>query len=81
MLCNAHPRTHLPVVFETEVVFIFIVTFIGFSNGYLYIVAMINGPECVAPELRAKTGFILVLAMGFGVALGSITSNFILRLL
>ena len=81
MLCNAHPRSHLPVIFESEVMFVFLVTLIGLSNGYLYIVAMINGPEYVSDDLREKTGFVLVLFLGFGVALGSITSNFILRLL
>jgi equilibrative nucleoside transporter 1/2/3 len=81
MMCNAHPRSHLPVWFMNEFMFIFLVTLIGLSNGYLYIVAMINGPEYVSNDLRAKTGFVLVLFLGFGVALGSITSNFILRLL
>jgi len=81
MLCNAHPRSLLPVVFESEWMFVFLVTAIGLTNGYLYIMAMINGPEFVPNELRSQTGFILVLFLGFGVALGSITSNFILRLL
>lgn len=81
MLCNAHPRQHLPVVFASDAFFIFLVTIVGLTNGYLYINAMMNGPALVAPILRNKCGFVLVLFMGMGVALGSLTSNVILRLL
>lgn len=81
MLCNAHPRQYLPVVFRNEVVFVFLITIVGLSNGYLYINAMMNGPMFVAPSLRNRAGFVLVLFLGVGVALGSLTSNIVLRLL
>lgn len=80
MLCNAHPRQNLPVVFG-DVVFIFLITFTGITNGYLYLMAMMNGPAFVAPVLRNKSGFVLVLFMGLGVALGSLASSIVLRLL
>lgn len=81
MLCNAHPRQHLPVLFNSDSVFIFLVLVSGLSNGYLYINTMINGPLYASPEIRPKVGFVSVLIMGVGVALGSLTSNFILRML
>jgi equilibrative nucleoside transporter 1/2/3 len=81
MLCNAHPRQYLPVVFKSDVFFVFLITIVGLTNGYLYINAMMNGPMFVAPGLRTKAGFVLVLFLGIGVALGSLTSNIVLRLL
>lgn len=81
MMCNAHPRNLLPVLFENEMWFVSLILLIGLTNGYFFTNAMINGPKYVSTHLRQKTGFILVLFMGFGVAIGSVLSNFILRLL
>lgn len=81
MMCNAHPRNLLPVLFENETWFVSLILLIGLTNGYFFTNAMINGPKYVSTHLRQKTGFILVLFMGFGVATGSILSNLILRLL
>lgn len=79
MLCNAHPRNHLPVLIESDGIFIFLIILTGLSNGYLFMNAMINGPKYAPPEIRPQIGFVSVLVMGFGVAAGSLTSNFILR--
>lgn len=81
MLCNVHPREHLPVVFQSEAYYIAFMSLLGLSNGYLFSNAMINGPKCVSAEQRQKAGFVLVLFLGVGVALGSLSSNVLLRLL
>lgn len=81
MLCNVHPRRYLPVVFNSDAFFIFLILVTGITNGYLYINTMINGPKYASPEIRPKIGFVSVLIMGVGVSLGSLTSNLILRML
>lgn len=81
MLCNVYPREHLPVLFESEAYFIGLITLAGISNGYLFSNAMINGPKHVTADLRQQAGFVLVVFLGLGVALGSLSSNLLLRLL
>ncbi|KAI1284911.1 Equilibrative nucleoside transporter 3 [Halotydeus destructor] len=81
MLCNVHPRNHLPVIFASEAYYVAFITLLGLTNGYLFSNAMINGPKHVPPSRRQKAGFVLVLFLGLGVALGSLTSNLLLRLL
>lgn len=80
MSCNLHPR-HLPVLFENDFFFIFLMAGLGFTNGYLFCVAMVQGPMYVPQELREKTGFVLVAFLGTGLALGSLSSNLLLRIL
>lgn len=80
MACNLHPRTE-PVLFESDFIFIFLMAALGFTNGYLFCVAMVQGPMYVPQELREKTGFVLVAFLGTGLALGSLSSNLLLRLL
>jgi len=81
MLCNAVPRSHLPVLFKSEVYYILFMTLLGFSNGYVIINAMINGPMFVSEEYRESAGFFLVAFLGLGLTLGSFSSNVLLRLL
>lgn len=81
MLCNAHPRKYLPVVFENDTIFIFLVLFTGLSHGYLFINAVVNGPEYVAPWIRPKVGYVSVLMLGLAVATGSLASYLVLLLL
>ena len=83
MSCNAMPehRTYLPVLFESEVYFIVLITLLGFTNGYVLINIMVNGPKYVFDHYKESAGFFLVSFMGLGLALGSFSSNILLRLL
>ena len=83
MLCNAMPetRTHLPVLFKSEVYFIVFITLLGFTNGYVLINIMVNGPKAVSDQSKERTGFYLVCMIGFGLALGSSLSTVLLRLI
>ncbi len=81
MLCNASPRSHLPVLFKSEVYYILFMALLGFSNGYVIINAMINGPKFVSEEYRENAGFFLVAFLGLGLTLGAFSSNILLRLL
>lgn len=81
MLCNLQPRHNLPVVFPNEVYYIAFITMLGITNGYLFSNAMLHAPQFVLADLRQKVGFVLVLFLGLGVAIGSLTSNLLLRAL
>lgn len=45
MLCNVHPRAHLPVVFYHDCFFILFMILFAFSNGYLASLCMCYGPR------------------------------------
>ncbi|CAG2162274.1 unnamed protein product [Oppiella nova] len=81
MLCNALPRAHLPVVFASEVYYVLFITLLGFSNGFVLINVMINGPTLVGYQYRERAGFLLVCCLGAGLTLGSFSSNILLRFL
>lgn len=81
MLCNATPRSHLPVVFKSEVYYILFITLLGFSNGYVIINAMISGSTSVSNDMKERVGFLLVAFLGLGLTLGSFSSNILLRIL
>ncbi|CAG2114331.1 unnamed protein product [Medioppia subpectinata] len=81
MLCNAGPRQHLPVLFPNETYFILFITLLGFTNGYVLINVMINGPTLVGYECRERAGFLLVCFLGVGLTLGSFSSTVLVRLL
>lgn len=81
MVCNIHPRNHLPVLFESEYIYAILVMLLGLSNGYGLTVSMFQAPLAVKPELQEKTGFIISAALGLGVFSGSIASNVVLRLI
>ncbi|XP_056266878.1 equilibrative nucleoside transporter 1-like isoform X2 [Pseudoliparis swirei] len=45
MLCNVHPRHHLPILFHHDGWFIFFIILFAFSNGYLASLCMCFGPN------------------------------------
>lgn len=71
----------MPVVFESEAYYIAFMTLLGLTNGYLFSNAMIHAPQYVARDQRQTVGFVLVLNLGLGVAVGSLASNLLLRAL
>ena len=83
MFCNVMPQTrgYLPVLFESEVYYIVFMTLLGFTNGYVLINIMVNGPNSVSDHYKESAGFFIVSFMGLGLALGSFSSNVFLRLL
>ncbi|XP_054717924.1 LOW QUALITY PROTEIN: equilibrative nucleoside transporter 1-like [Uloborus diversus] len=74
MLCNAHPRHYLPVIFSDDIYYIIFITLLGFSNGYLIAVAMMIGIKSVNPLLQEMAGTILSTFLGAGLMLGALSS-------
>ncbi|GIY39152.1 equilibrative nucleoside transporter 1 [Caerostris darwini] len=74
MLCNAHPRSHLPIVFNSDVDFIVITVFFALTGGYLCTIVLTQGPKQVKEEHHEAAGSQLALFLGIGLMLGSVTS-------
>lgn len=81
MLCNAQPRSHLPVYFGNETFVVIYVVLLGLSNGYVLMVSIANTAADLEPHMHESNGFVFTLVMGISVVLGSLSSNIILHLL
>lgn len=80
MFTNAQPR-HLPVWFHSEYYYTVFGMLFAFTNGYLVLNAFVSGPLMVPIESRKISGFFLVVFLGLGLTLGSLSSNVLLRFL
>uniref|UniRef100_A0A3Q4I4W3 Solute carrier family 29 member 1b n=1 Tax=Neolamprologus brichardi TaxID=32507 RepID=A0A3Q4I4W3_NEOBR len=80
MLCNVHPRAHLPVVFHHDCFFILFMILFAFSNGYLASLCMCYGPKNVLPHEAETAGAIMAFFLSLGLALGAALS-FLIRIL
>lgn len=49
LICNTLPRHHIPVFIHSDYIFILLMCFFAFSNGYLANIAMIWAPKWVLP--------------------------------
>ncbi|TMS23054.1 Equilibrative nucleoside transporter 1 [Larimichthys crocea] len=78
MLCNVHPRLHLPVFFHHDGWFIFFMVLFAFSNGYLASLCMCFGPKNVLPHEAETAGTIMAFFLSLGLASGAALS-FIFR--
>lgn len=47
LLCNTNPRHNLPVMIHSDYIFILLMCFFAFTNGYLANIAMIWAPKWV----------------------------------
>ncbi|EPS72984.1 hypothetical protein M569_01770, partial [Genlisea aurea] len=63
-----------PEVFRTEVPVTVLTCLLGLSNGYFSSVLLIKGPKSVGRKDAETVGFLLVLFLIFGLALGSVVS-------
>ncbi|XP_068177980.1 equilibrative nucleoside transporter 1-like isoform X3 [Antennarius striatus] len=80
MLCNVHPRVHLPVLMDHDGWFIAIMVVFAFSNGYLASLCMCYGPKNVPPQEAETAGAIMAFFLCLGLASGAALS-FIIRAL
>ncbi|XP_059189401.1 equilibrative nucleoside transporter 1-like isoform X2 [Centropristis striata] len=71
MLCNVHPRVHLPVFFHHDGWFIVFMVLFAFSNGYLASLCMCFGPQNVLPHEAETAGAIMAFFLSLGLALGA----------
>lgn len=73
MLCNAQPRSHLPVVFG-DTAYVFLLASLFLTNGYLGNLGMMYGPKLVSAQFAETTGSIMGVCLSFGLFLGAASS-------
>lgn len=76
LLCNAQPRSHLPVLITSDLVYAFIVLLMGLSNGYLANITFICAAKSVDPHEQEVASALMVLSLGVGLACGAGLSLF-----
>ena len=84
LLCNASPtKRTLPVVFDSDGLFIGFMALLSLGNGYLGNLCMMQGPKIEKEngDIQEKIAMILVAFLVTGQAFGSFMSYFVLQLL
>ena len=52
LLCNAQPRHHIPVLFDSDIAPMLIMVVFAFTNGYFGTLCMIYGPRYVYASIN-----------------------------
>ncbi|RDD43128.1 Equilibrative nucleoside transporter 3 [Trichoplax sp. H2] len=77
LLMNVQPRSNLPVLIPSDIVYVISLALLGISNGYIISLSMMYGPMRVDAKYAESTGAImaacLILGLGFGSALSFAT--------
>ncbi|XP_077521743.1 equilibrative nucleoside transporter 1-like isoform X6 [Amblyomma americanum] len=81
LLCNAYPRYNLPVVFESDTVFIILMVLFSVSNGYLVTPALTHASKSTSTENQEMAGSMAAVFLGLGLLLGSVSSYGTVKLL
>ena len=84
LFCNASPtKRSLPVVFDSDGLFIGFMALLSLGNGYLGNLCMVRGPKIEKEngDVQEKIAMILVAFLVTGQAFGSFMSYFVLQLL
>ncbi|XP_026888100.2 equilibrative nucleoside transporter 2 [Electrophorus electricus] len=80
MLCNVQERHFLPVIFNHDVIFIFIMVLFSASSGYFVCLSMSYAPQLVAPHDGETAGALMTFFLALGLSLGAALS-FLLRVI
>ncbi|XP_026315717.1 equilibrative nucleoside transporter 1 [Hyposmocoma kahamanoa] len=81
MLCNAQPRSHLPVLFLWDWEYIIIMIVFAFTNGYLTNIIMINSTRVVEMHEREKASSVIATMLSVGLTVGAAIGMLLVRLL
>lgn len=81
MLCNAQPRESLPVLIDSDVMYIGLMTVFAVSNGYLANLGLICAPKQVREHERERASSMMAAFLGVGLAFGSALSLILVKLL
>uniref|UniRef100_A0A8C4WEW6 Solute carrier family 29 member 2 n=1 Tax=Gopherus evgoodei TaxID=1825980 RepID=A0A8C4WEW6_9SAUR len=80
MLCQAEPRTRLPVLFHHDAWFILFMLPFSLSNGYFVSLTMCLAPKQVLPQESELAGAIMTFFLALGLSCGAVLS-FLLKAL
>ncbi|XP_064484334.1 equilibrative nucleoside transporter 1-like isoform X2 [Ornithodoros turicata] len=81
LLCNAHPRQHLPVLFNSDLAYVIFMCLFGLSNGYLTSITLTYSSKSATPENQETAGSMAAVFLGLGLMLGSVSSYATVKLL
>ncbi|XP_031624259.1 equilibrative nucleoside transporter 1 [Contarinia nasturtii] len=81
LFCNTTVRHRLPVFIHSDYIFILLMCFFAFTNGYLANIAMIWAPKSVRNQEKEMASSIMAAFLGIGLAFGSSISLVIVQLL
>lgn len=81
MLCNAQPRGSLPVLIDSDILYILLMVVFSISNGYLANLSLICAPKQVREVEREMAASMMAAFLGVGLAFGSALSLILVKLL
>lgn len=81
MLCNAQPRSHLPVVFLWDWEYIIIMILFAFTNGYLTNIVMIHSTRVVELHEREKASSVIATMLSVGLTMGAAVGMLLVHVL
>lgn len=81
MLCNAQPRGSLPVLIDSDILYILLMVVFSISNGYLANLSLICAPKQVREVEREMASSMMAAFLGVGLAFGSALSLILVKLL
>ncbi|EDV20205.1 uncharacterized protein TRIADDRAFT_61365 [Trichoplax adhaerens] len=74
LLMNVQPRSNLPVLIPSDIVYVISLALLGVSNGYIISLSMMYGPMRVDAKYAESTGAIMAACLILGLGLGSALS-------
>ncbi|XP_041988324.1 equilibrative nucleoside transporter 3 [Aricia agestis] len=81
MVCNAQPRSHLPVIFPYDYEYIAIMVVFAITNGYLCNIVMINSTQIVEVHEKEKASSVIATMLSVGLTVGAAVGMLLVRLL
>lgn len=81
MVCNAQPRESLPVVINSDAIYITLMVVFAVSNGYLANMGLMSAPAQVRDCERERASSMMAAFLGVGLAFGSALSLILVKLL
>jgi equilibrative nucleoside transporter 1/2/3 len=83
LLCNLRPddRQLTDVMFQSDAAYMVIMGLFSVSNGFINNTCMMAAPQLVRPEEAHTAANLMVAALGLGLGLGALVSNFTVRLI
>ncbi|GAB0099914.1 Equilibrative nucleoside transporter [Sergentomyia squamirostris] len=71
LMCNAIPRTNLPIIIHSDIIFILLMCIFALTNGYIANIALICAPKIVASHEKEVAASMMAAFLGIGLAFGS----------
>lgn len=81
MVCNAHPRSNLPILINSDLIYIALMVVFAISNGYLTNMGLISAPRSVLPHEKEMASSMMAAFVGIGLAFGSAFSVIFVKML